>query len=619
MGKESIPFEPLGLVHPALDAHTLGPSALADILTSLGLCCHIGGADIAAALHHPQGNAESKLLCAWIQEHRIRALGYSFRLDPQEGREHFGRFVHFLESKRLLKRQGGPIQGVFFAGLPDTCALIAQDHPWLDGIFNGEESQTEVLQALGLAEDRIPLHLHESSRYDQERMELASSMLKKVLFNQEAALDWTGSPQFGTAMEKLTERIDFARAKGYPPLMRAHVGPWDPDRMEALKIFSSWCKELGESGYLDILSIGSSQLSQEAFEQDWGGKSNGGGVPFQNRQELLDIWHASRPMLVRTYAGTLGMPHLALIYEETINPAWHTFSFWWFNKLDGRGPLSLRASLAEHFATLKIVAGEKRPFEANTSHHFAFRGADDVTYVLSGYLAALAAKAQGVRTYIVQVMLNTPKHQSPAMDLAKARALVELVRSMEDKDFRVLVQPRGGLDYFSTDLHKARLQLAAVSMMMDDIEPDRSDSPELIHVVSYSEARSLADPGIVNESVRITRAALRIYRAHKASTGKGFAPEDVVQGRTAELIAETRQVLAAIQEHIPSYLSAEGFHEIFAAGYLPVPWLWACREDYPRAVDWQTGLRDGKVVCLDPHGQILTIEDRLARIREYAP
>jgi len=51
------------------------------------------------------------------------------------------------------------------------------------------------------------------------------------------------------------------------------------------------------------------------------------------------------------------------------------------------------------------------------------------------------------------------------------------------------------------DLQKAKAQLAAVTALMDDIEPQDPNSPPIIHVVSYCEASHLADPAAVNESI----------------------------------------------------------------------------------------------------------------------
>ena len=109
-------------------------------------------------------------------------------------------------------------------------------------------------------------------------------------------------------------------------------------------------------------------------------------------------------------------------------------------------------------------------------------------------------------------MLNTPKFTWGVQDLAKSRAMIKLVRSLEDSNFRVLLQPRAGLDYFKPNLYEARIQLAAVTALMDDIDPYNEMSPPIIHVVSYSEASHLATPEIINESLQITQYSLQKYR-----------------------------------------------------------------------------------------------------------
>ena len=162
------------------------------------------------------------------------------------------------------------------------------------------------------------------------------------------------------------------------------------------------------------------------------------------------------------------MSKLAEMYEATINIAWHTFSLWWFCKIDGRGSLSLKENLEEYFNTFNFIAESNKPFEPNIPHHFSFRGGDDTTYVLSAVLAARAAKAHGVKFLILQIMLNTPKYTSGIQDLAKARATLKLVRELEDSSFQVFLQSRVD-SCFSHDLEKAKEQLAAVSAMMDKL------------------------------------------------------------------------------------------------------------------------------------------------------
>jgi hypothetical protein len=394
--------------------------------------------------------------------------------------------------------------------------------------------------------------------------------------------------------------------------MRAHVGPYLSDRTEAVRLFLQWAGQLGASGFLDILSIGTSQLTQSSFGEDWTSRPNGGGVPLNSREEFAAAWEASRPMLVRAYAGTKNIPDLARMYEETIHVAWHALSLWWFCRIDGRGPYSVRENLRQHIETLRYVASTGKPFEPNVPHHFAFRGADDVSYIASAVLAAKTAKSLGIRWLIFQNMLNTPKYTWGVQDLAKSRATLKLLRELQDERFRVILQPRGGLDYFSPDLDKARAQLAAVTALMDDIEPHDPSSPPIIHVVSFSEASHLADPPVIDESIQITRHALAEYRRLRA---KGEV-DDVtshpeVETRKAELLADAREVIRAIETTIPEPYSAEGLYKVFAAGFLPVPYLWECRDEFAHAIRWPTRLIRGAVKAVDENGLPLPVTDRL--------
>lgn len=92
--------------------------------------------------------------------------------------------------------------------------------------------------------------------------------------------------------------------------------------------------------------------------------------------------------------------------------AWHTFSLWWLSKIVGRGPNSVLENLSEHIETLRVVTRHNKPFEPNTPHHVALRGGDDVTYLVSGVLAAQIAKVMGIKTLVLQVMLNIEVHRA---------------------------------------------------------------------------------------------------------------------------------------------------------------------------------------------------------------
>jgi hypothetical protein len=396
--------------------------------------------------------------------------------------------------------------------------------------------------------------------------------------------------------------------------MRAHAGPYLPDRLEAVRLFESWAGELARGGLLDVLSIGTSQLTQSDFGGDWEGQPNGGGVPIRTREEYGRIWRAARPMLVRTYAGTRKVPDLARLHEESLDIAWHALSFWWFSQLDGRGPNGVRDNLREHLETLRYVAGTGKPFEPNVPHHFAFRGADDLTCVIAGYLAARAARGAGIRRLVLQTMLNTPRGSWGVQDIAKARVLLELVRGIPGLE--VHLQPRGGLDHFSSDENLAKAQLAAVTALMDDIEPEDASSPGLIHVVAYSEGQGLADPPVIEESIRITRYALSEYRRLRK---KGLAPDvardEEVLARTEKLSSDARLLISAFESAHPSPWSADGLYDALACGLLVTPELAACREEFPTAVQVQTELSRGSVVLVDDESKPVKASDRAESVK----
>jgi hypothetical protein len=603
--------EVFGLIRPAIDAHTLGVSSVEQLLTECGYRVVLADAVLCDAANHPASVNNIALLEHWIRAEGITRLGFSYRLDPEDGAFTFGQLLYQMRERKLMAEQGGQIQAISLAGLPALCARVQREYDDQVEVFCGDETPAETLEKLGVPSTRIPAALTEEVAYDTMRMEFGRELLHSEKHFQVKPVNRTGYGGYGTARDLLVTRVRHGIANSLPPLMRAHVGPYLPEREKALTQFTDWTQTLAKSGLLDVLSIGTSQLSQSNFGEDWGDKRNGGGVPINSIAEFRAVWEAARPMLVRTYAGTRNLPQLAQMYEETIHTAWHALSFWWFSQIDGRGPYSVRENLEQHLDTLRFIAASGKPFEPNIPHHFAFRGADDVTYVVSAVLAARTAKAMGIPHLILQIMLNTPRATWGVQDLAKARAMLRLVRELEDNTFQVLIQPRAGLDYFSPDLEKAKVQLAAVTALMDDIEPRVASSPQIIHVVSYSEASHLADPAVVNESVQITRAALKEYRRlRQRGAVEDMTDNAEVQFRTEELLADARTVLAAMERTVPSLYTADGLYQVFAAGFLPVPYLWEGREEFAPATRWQTKVIKGSVKVVDAMGQTVPVAQR---------
>ncbi len=611
--------EVLGFIHPAIDAHTLGISSVGQLLEDCGYPVVIADAQVCAAANEPSHLDNVEILINWLHRNGITRLGFSYRLDPGEGAARFGRLLYQLRERRQFAEQGGVLRGVYFAGLPAACERVEREHGSLVEVFDGDETPTETLRKLGVPAERIPSAVSAEAEYDAFRLRFGQELVESGKHLQVAPPDRSGYPEFGTRRDTVLARLQHAQRLAQPPLMRAHVGPYLPDREAAVKLFLDWTHQLAQTGFLDVLSIGTSQLSQSHFGRDWTGLPNGGGVPLNSPDEFRLVWQTARPMLVRTYAGTRDIPQLARMYEATIHIAWHALSFWWFCQIDGRGPYPVRENLQQHVETLRFIAQSGKPFEPNIPHHFAFRGADDVSYIVSSVLAARTAKRLGVRTLILQNMLNTPKSTWGIQDLAKSRALLTLTRELEDESFRVVHQPRAGLDYFSPDLQRAKAQLAAVSALMDDIEPHDPNSPPIIHVVSYSEASHLADPPVVSESIQITIAALQEYRRlRQKGEVEDMSRHPEVLARTEELLEGGRAVLKAIEESVPDPCTAEGLYTIFWAGFLPVPYLWEGREEFAHAVRWQTRVVRGSVKVVDENGVPIAPAERARIAAEIA-
>ncbi len=616
MPEAVIASDVIGLAKPRVDAHTLGVSRADELLRACGFTTVLADDVANAAFCAPAQADNSSLIRRWLSANRISVLCFSYRLAAADAVGIFRKLIYQLEFYGMLSKYGGRIKAIYFAALPGACDDIERIYGDEVGVFRGDETLAETLTIMGIDSSLAPDDMVGAHPYDSALESFGRDLVKTCDFASALPVDRQASPGFGGKREKAVDRIKHGRVRGLPPLMRAHAGPYQADRRDAVSLLESWCGELSRAGMLDVLSIGTSQLTQERFGEDWADRPNGGGSPINSPGEYERIWQASRPMLVRTYAGTCGIPALAMMHEETMNIAWHAMSLWWFSQIDGRGPYAMLENLQEQFEALRLIALGNKPYEPNVSHHFAFRGADDLTYIVSAVLAARAAKNLGIRNLILQIMLNDPKYTWGVNDLAKARATLFLIRELEDPGFHVYLQTRAGLDYLSHLESKAKAQLATTTAMMDDIEPDNPHSPDIIHVVSYSEGSDLATPEIINDSVRITRCALDRYRIlRRQGHVESMTGNLDVRERMSFLVQSAKEVLTTIEECVNAPYTARGLHDIFRLGFLPVPGLMYLRDEFPEAVKWTTKVRNGRVDIYEDDKPLLPRE-RMGQIKE---
>ncbi|MFX1313834.1 MAG: methionine synthase, partial [Promethearchaeota archaeon] len=173
---------------------------------------------------------------------------------------------------------------------------------------------------------------------------------------------------------------------------------------------------------------------------------------------------------------------LAKLYQRTIKNAWAAIPIFWFNQMDGRGPLSLEESIKQHLEAIKWHAKKNIAVEINDPHHWSLRDAPDAIVVADMFLCGIIAKNLGVKHFLAQYMFNTPPSSSLEMDLAKNLAKDELLQYLADDSFHVIRQVRTGLESFPLNLEKAKGQLAAATLIQLALKPD------IVHVVSFSEA-----------------------------------------------------------------------------------------------------------------------------------
>lgn len=601
-----------GFVKPHVDAHTLGVASMAGLLKESGYEIHISPVDVSKAVENVDNPKNFKLIKQWILQKKINSIGFSYRLDPHDAFYMFSKLISLMDNDSELKKH--KIQKVTFAGLPKSCELVKQKFANRFDLFVGDESPLESLRICGVPNNRMPKWLLDQSSYDSDRWELSRRLIEEKGIEEFPPLKDFTYPRFKTRDDTILERVTaLQNSKINLPLLRAHVGPYSENRLEALAKFQNWLKELDKAGHLDIVSVGASQLTQEMFGENWDGIQNGGGVPVNSEKDFEDIRSAAGGMLVRSYSATKNIPSYSEMLERTLNTAWHALSFWWFNLADGRGPLSVYETLTQHINALRVIAQNNKPFEPNISHHFSFRGSDDLSGIVATFLAVKMAKKTGIKAIILQMMLNTPKMISGIGDIAKFRVLLSLVEELKDEQFKIIPQPRAGLSYFSPNLEKAKIQLGSVSMLMTDLLERKS--PEIIHVVSYSEAVELASPQIINKSAQITRRSISSYLSDKDALDV-FSPSSIsmVTNMHNQMFVQAKAMINHMEKNFSNLYSPEGYYNIYKAGYFPVPQLWHCRDEFRFATNWKTRIFEGQMLVSDSDDKPMSIDKRLGII-----
>ena len=463
---------------------------------ALGTCVHVAGIQGFLRMCEEEGFRTIFLgpavspsdLVEAIEKHEPDRVAVSYRLTPEVA----GRL--FRDLKGLLGKEGRPRPRLIFGGTPPVAAE-AEKSGLFERIFSGRETLEDI---------RAYIRGEEGTSKE---------------------MDHPGD---------LVSRI---RKQRPYPLIRHHYG------RPTLEETVAGAARIAEQGVLDVLSLGPDQNAQESFfrpgEMD-PAQDGAGGVPLRRPEDLEAIYAATRRgnhPLVRCYSGTRDLRKWAEMSLRTIRNAWAAIPLCWYSDLDGRSTRPLAEAMAENLSVVEWHARQGIPVEVNESHQWSLRNAHDALAVAMAFLAAYNARKAGVRHYVSQYMFNTPAGTSPAMDLAKMLAKIELIEGLAGEDFTVFREVRAGLASMPSDFAAAKGHLAAsgaVSMSL---------SPHIFHVVGFSEGDHAITADELIESCLIAHGAVRLCLQGLPDPMR----DPVVLERKAELVSEARALLEALK------------------------------------------------------------------------
>lgn len=602
------------------DPHTQGLFRVARIAHKAGLGAHV----------LPPGTPLEKVL---DQVHRLDPdwLGFSYRLSPQVALREFRRCLDRLHAEGLLARTAGPARRVALAGLPESMRAVEDLHSQLPcpvwtmpQDLDLMRACARVLEFLAVPERKRADVLEElRPEFFPPRFAELDQLAREVAGND----DYRNEPPLPVPSEAARRSYVQRIREMDMPLLRTHFGipaPTIRPTVEGIALLS-------DARVIDEISLGSSDLSQRYFGDpaSFVGRKNDGGVPYSTFEHLVEMVQASRR---GNFPGMKPYAHVVDLvpFVETcvragmLHGSHQAVPLFWFNELDGRGPMSVPESIRVHEETVRELARRGIPVEMNDPNHFSSRWAHDTVIVVDYALITAVMLSQGVKDVILQLQFNKPRETSDHGDLAKMLAGLDLAEELiGDSGARLWRETRTGIDSFDPDIDAARHQLARSTFLQ------LLTQPHAIHLVSYCEAIHVADVDDVADSSRLVRRCVRVFRRHADDLMK-LRQHPLVVERRAQLADEARLTLGHIaaldgagppankdglQELIHRLADVNVLTESLERGILAAPGIF--HPGYAEARNVVTApVAHGFIECLDPKsGVVLRESDRLARLK----
>jgi hypothetical protein len=86
----------------------------------------------------------------------------------------------------------------------------------------------------------------------------------------------------------------------------------------------------------------------------------------------------------------------------------------------------------------------------------------------------------------------------------------------------------------------------------------------------------------------------------------------MIEEKTLHFVSEAKLILESIERNVDDYLSAQGFYDIYEAGYLPTPYLWNATEVFPNAIYFDSKFEEGSTILVDQKGETVDAHKRCA-------
>ena len=605
---------------------TIGNDPHTEGLFKAGNIAKMAGLDtlILAPGETLKGIAES------INRYNPDYIGLSYRLSPEIGVRELIDVLIKLKELGVLFKPNNEQRKVAFAGLPNTISILREMHSQLpcEVFLVPQETcllarAASVLDFFQIYDKRRDLILEELKEelFPYQIKEL-DQLADEVISKEEYRLE----PPLNIPSKQAMYSLPYRSIEANRPLIRTHFGiPSDSiaPTVEGIKV-------LADARVVDEISLGSSDLSQRFFgkPEEFKIRKNDGGVPYKDYDDLVKLFQATRQgnyPSIKPYAHVSNILNFIdiCIKAGMLIGAHQAIPLFWFNELDGRGPLSVSKSIEEHILAVKRLAKLGIPTEMNDPNQWSSRYAHDTIIVADYGLITGVMVTSGVKDIIYQFQFNKPAETGDLADLAKMTAAIEI--SNRIVDYRkplpsMWIETRTGIEHLSPDIDMAKHQLARSTLLQMFL------NPQIIHLVSYCEANYAARPEDIIESSQIVRRAIRLFEENKPDLMK-YIHDPIVVNREEHLIKEASFLLKEIGMLNPlfdngddlstyaPYLACEStLKEAIKRGYMAAPGI--NHPEYQQEGLLTKAMKYGFIDAVDYiKGTPITEEDRLGKLK----